>query len=56
MAKYVKEFETYIISDKRDETLRTIVPNTEADLYLKIIKQLNNLDHEKKFPIEVKIL
>ena len=53
MAKFIKEYESFIISGKREETLQGIIPNTESDLYIKIINQLNNLDSNKEYPLEV---
>ena len=53
MTKYVKEFESFIISNKRVEILQTIIPNSETDIYLKIIERLNTLDYEKEFPNEI---
>ncbi len=53
MTKYVKEFESFVISDKRPETLDSIIPNSEAEYFLKIISALNNLKEDDEFPQEV---
>jgi hypothetical protein len=53
MTKYIKEFESFVISDKRPETLDSIIPNSEAEYYLKIISSLNSLKEDDEFPKEV---
>lgn len=50
MASFVKEFENYILSDKREDSLISIIPGSEADLYLQLTKALTEYSEKKKEP------
>lgn len=50
MVTFVKEFENYILSDKREESLISIIPGSEADIYLQISKALNEMEEKRKVP------
>jgi hypothetical protein len=51
MVTFVKEFENYILSENKEDSLSTIVPGSEAQLYLQILNKLKSISNE--FPIEV---
>ena len=53
MVSFVKEFESYILSENKEESLITIVPGSEAELYLQILNKLKMISTE--FPKEVLI-
>jgi hypothetical protein len=46
MSTFVKEFENYIISDFREETLATLVPGSESEYFIKLIRRINNMEKE----------
>ncbi len=47
MSTFVKEYENYILSDKREETLMSIIPGSEADIYLQLTKYLREYEEKK---------
>ncbi len=46
MVTFAKEFENFIINDFREESLATLVPGSEADNYIKLIRRINNIENE----------
>jgi len=50
MVSFVKEFENYILSDKREDSLMSIIPGSEADIYLQLVKALSELESKGKEP------
>ncbi len=49
MTTYAREYENYIISGFREESLATLVPGSEAEKYINLVKKVNlmeNLDKE----------
>ena len=51
MVTFVKEFENYILSENKEDSLSTIVPGSESDLYIQILNILKTIS--KEFPKEV---
>ena len=51
MVSFAKEFESFILSDNKEDSLLTIVPGSEAELYLQILNKLKAISNE--FPKEV---
>jgi hypothetical protein len=52
MVKFVKEFETYILSNKSKESIQSLIPYSESEIYLKLINLINSAENE--FPKKVK--
>ncbi len=44
MSIYSQEFENYIISGFRDETLNSLVPGSKQERFLYLVKKINNLE------------
>lgn len=44
MTTYAKEYENYIISGFREENLATLVPGSEAEKYINLVKRVNSMD------------
>lgn len=54
MSIFAKEYEQYIISGFREESLSTLVPGSDADKYLKILRKINSA--EEAMSTEVNII
>ena len=54
MVEYVKEFEQFILSENKEESIMTMIPGSIADQFLQITQKLNNISEE--FPQSVKII
>ncbi len=44
MTTYAKEYENYIISGFREENLATLVPGSEAEKYINLVKRVNSME------------
>jgi hypothetical protein len=53
MSIYTKEYEQFIISDFREESLATLIPGSDAEKYLKIVRKINSIDSKSQMPQEV---
>ena len=51
MVNFVKEFESYILSENKEASLHTIVPGSESEMYLQILTKMKVISNE--FPKEV---
>jgi hypothetical protein len=46
MVSFVKEFEDYVLNDRNDDSLKTLIPGLEHDYYIKITKAINQINEE----------
>lgn len=51
MVEYVKEFEQFILSENKEESIMTMIPGSVADQFLHISQKLNKINQE--FPESV---
>jgi hypothetical protein len=56
MVTFVKEFEQYILNECRSESILSVIPGSEADVYLEILKKMHEMEKTGKCPDEVYIL
>ena len=49
-------WENYILSDKREESLISIIPGSESDIYLQIIKAMEEMEEKKIVPNNLETL
>jgi hypothetical protein len=52
MTTFAKEYEQYIISGFREESLNTLTPGGEAEAYFNLARTISQI--EKEFPKNVK--
>jgi hypothetical protein len=44
MTTYAKEYENYIISGFREESLSTLVPGSNSEKYINLIRRINEME------------
>ena len=44
MTTYAKEYENYIISGFREESLSTLVPESNSEKYINLIRRINDME------------
>jgi hypothetical protein len=53
MVTFVKEFEQYVLSENKEESLLSIIPGSQADTYMQFISQIKSIEEKGKIPEEV---
>ena len=53
MITFVKEFEQYLLSENRAESLNSLIPGSQSDLYIQLSEAIKQLTKESKLPENV---
>ena len=55
MVSFVKEFESYVLSDFNQDSLLSVIPGSQSDIYLQLLNQIKKLGEKKEVTEEVRI-
>ena len=53
MTTYAKEYENYIISGFREESLSTLVPGSNAEKYISLVRRINDMEKLDKAGLDI---
>jgi len=54
MVTFIKEFEQYLLSENRAETLQSLIPGSQAELYIQLTTLIKSLTELEELPESVR--